>query len=86
MAIAEVCPGIKEPMPLPKLLQELIDGDYSAEGIMQHLLVHLAKSHMEIATLRSLVHSAYEEGADDGAMDRDNFLRSNAKSALDDLE
>lgn len=38
------------------------------------------------ASLRDLVREAYEEGADDGAMDRDNFLRSNAKSALDDLE
>lgn len=42
------------------------------------------KAH--IASLRDLVREAYEEGADDGAMDRDNFLRSNAKSALDDLE
>lgn len=40
----------------------------------------------QLTTLRDLVRSAYEEGADDGAMNRDNFLRSNAKSALDDLE
>lgn len=40
----------------------------------------------QLATLRDLVREAYEEGADDGAVDRDNFLRSNAKAALDDLE
>lgn len=34
-------------MPIPELLAELQLGDYSAEGMMQHLLVHLAKAHMD---------------------------------------
>lgn len=40
----------------------------------------------KVATLRDLVREAYEEGADDCSRDEDNFMRSNAKATLDDLE
>lgn len=45
--VADVCPGLVSPMPLPELLAKLQWGDYNAEMMMQHLLVHLAKAHMD---------------------------------------
>ena len=45
--VADVCPGLVSPMPIPEVLAELQWGDYSAEVMMQHLLVHLAKLHMD---------------------------------------
>lgn len=37
------CQGIKRPMAIAYICQEIMEGDYSAEMLLQHLLLNIAE-------------------------------------------